>query len=136
FIEGHEKYHELQYFQALMHFFLNDLTTCKKAINNLLNTEIRTNNRMLYRATRLLFILIAYENEDSDFLDYEIRSYRRIFNKVGRDFKIENLIFKMILSDDRRSGNGWKAREREVIKMDLARILSDRPQMSPHKLTT
>lgn len=51
---------------------------------------------VIYKATRLLSILIGYENEDLEYLDYEIRSYKRAFAGKGRLLKIENLLFKVI----------------------------------------
>lgn len=51
---------------------------------------------VIYKATRLLSILIGYENEDLEYLDYEIRSYKRTFTGKGRLLKIEDLLFKII----------------------------------------
>ncbi len=132
-IEGHEKYLELQYFEAVVYFSINDLRRCKKVLNKLLDTEIRTNNQVLYRATRLLFVLISYEKADGDFLEYELRSYRRIFNKMGRTYKMEKLIFNVITVDPPRRGNIWKAREREIIRDKVDTILAERTEMSLNK---
>lgn len=67
----------------------------------------------VYKAAALLQIIIHYELHDLTYLDYEIRSYKRIFTKIGKVSAIERLILSIIKFDpDKKStpvkSNQWK----------------------------
>jgi hypothetical protein len=48
----------------------------------------------IYRAIRLLNVMVYYEKGDSDYLDYEVRSYKRFFGKGHDLLGIEGLLMK------------------------------------------
>lgn len=56
----------------------------------------------VYKASRLMHILIHYELDNLSYLDYEIRSYKRTFKKSGKALRIEQLILMVIKFDPKR----------------------------------
>jgi len=51
---------------------------------------------IIYKAARLLDILIQYENNDLEYLEHVIRSYRRSSKQKGKLLKTEVAIFKTV----------------------------------------
>ena len=51
---------------------------------------------IIYKASSLLSILIHYEDNNFDYLDYEIRSYKRPYPYKEKLLKTELLIFKTV----------------------------------------
>ena len=51
---------------------------------------------VIYKAARLLGIIMHYETNNNVYLDYEIRSYKRTFQNKGKLLKTEKIIFKIV----------------------------------------
>src|SRR5690606_11010081 len=98
-------------------------------INRLLTTERQSAQLPAFRAGRLLHILIRYEQDDLDYLDYEIRSYKRAFSKLGRANKTEKLVFNTITTDPKRRGNAWKEAARKKIAAKQRTIQAEKREM-------
>ncbi|WP_262250131.1 hypothetical protein [Parapedobacter soli] len=128
-IEGHEKQLEYDYFEGLTHFRAQQWNKANKCINRLLTAERQYTQLAVFRAARLLHILIGYEQDDLDYLDYEIRSYKRVFSKFGKAFKTEKLVFNTIAADPKRRGNAWKEAAREKIALKRLAIQSEKREM-------
>ena len=76
----------------------------------------KANHRaMPYKAARLLAIIISYEQKELEYLDYEIRSYKRSLQGKQKLLKTERLIFKVIqlqpdLNHKRKNELLWTAK--------------------------
>ncbi len=132
-VNGHEKQLEYYFFAALTYFMRQQWGKAKKQVNLLVDTAKQTPQHPTYRAGRLLHLLLSYEMDDLEYLDYEIRSYKRAFSKQGKAYKTEKLIFNMITSDPKRRGNAWKAIARKKVAARLAEIASDKRELQLKK---
>ncbi len=128
-LKGHEKQLELLYFQGLVHFLLDQWHQAKSYLSQLQLTNNPNTTFPVYRVGRLLHILLCYELDDLDYLDYEIRSHKRAFSKRGKAYKTEKLLFNIIMTDPKRRGNAWKAKKRIEIEKKLREIKSDKREL-------
>jgi hypothetical protein len=94
-----EKQSELLFFISLTYFKAGNLKKAQKYISEI--TLIRKMNyqSMIYKAARLLDILISYEKKDLEYLDYQIRSYKRFAQQKGKLLKTETVVFKTVKID-------------------------------------
>lgn len=106
--ERHEVQLEYEFFESVAFFNAKQWSRANKRLYFLLAAEKPHKQFLVYRAARLLHILVSYERDDLDYLDYEIRSYKRTFTKLGKGFKVEKLVFNIIAADPVRRGNAWK----------------------------
>lgn len=125
-IDGHEKQLEHDYFVALTWFLQKRWAKAGKALNTLNDRARQHPRHAVYRAGRLLHILLSYERDDLTYMEYEIRSYKRAFRKQGKAFKIEKLVFNTLTSDPKRRGNAWKAMVRKKTATKLAILKADK----------
>lgn len=83
------------------------------------------NHWLICKAARLLNIIVYYERGDTDYLEYEVRSYKRFFKKNYKLLKSEELLLKYIsiLPDARRK----RLPEKDLVKMkaEMADIEKD-----------
>jgi hypothetical protein len=91
-----DRQHELLFSMALTWFIARDFKKAHKCISGILLLEKVDYQSMIYRASRLLNILIYYEKKDFEYLDYEIRSYKRALKGRHRLLEMEKLVFKVI----------------------------------------
>jgi hypothetical protein len=91
-----EKQSELFFGLGLAYFGIKDYKRAQKFINEIVLTGKINYQSVIYKASRLLNILIHYESNNFEFLDYEIRSYKRTFQNKGSLLKTEKMIFKTI----------------------------------------
>ncbi len=107
-VERHEIQLEYEFFESLAFFQSKQWNLANKRMHRVLTAEKHHKQLFVYRAARLLHILVNYEQGDLEYLDYEIRSYKRTFGKLGKAYKTEKLVFNTIGADPRRRGNAWK----------------------------
>jgi len=93
-----EKQIELQLCLGLAYFGIRHFKKAQKFINQIVQTGKPNYQSIVYRASLLLNILIDYETKNLEYLEYEIRSYKRTFQPGNNGLKIEKLIFKTIKS--------------------------------------
>ncbi|MCW3089519.1 MAG: hypothetical protein JWP81_588 [Ferruginibacter sp.] len=91
-----EKQAELHFYCALAYFGKKDFKKAHKYLQVALTDNRDQTQQVIYKAIRLLNIIIYYELKDMDYLHYEIRSYTRSDKRNGSLTKCEKLIFKTI----------------------------------------
>lgn len=91
-----EKQCELLYYIALAYFKINNIKKAQKYINEIILVRKFNYQSLVYRAARLLNMLIRYDDKELEYLDYEIRSYKRSFKDKKKPLQTEILIFKVI----------------------------------------
>ncbi len=103
-----------------VHFFDQQYDKANRYVSRALNEHKPLSASVPYRACRLLHIVIHYETENSAYLDYDIRAYKRFYSQFGRASRVEKLLFKTIQLNpgsaaspgrrrrSRRSGRSWK----------------------------
>lgn len=91
-----EKQNELFFFIGLVYFKIENFKKAHKYINEVILIGKINYQSIIYRACRLLSIVISYEENNLDYLDYEIRSYKRSFQNKGKFLKTEKAVLKVI----------------------------------------
>ena len=124
--ERHEIQLEYEFFESLAFFHAKQWKRANKSIHRLLVAEKHHKHLLVYRAARLLHILVAYEQDELEYLDYEIRSYKRTFSKFGKAYKTEKLLFNTISSDPPRRGKYWKERNWGKVNNQAGVILTEK----------
>lgn len=107
-ISDQKKRIESYYFQALLYFQNKKFTNAKRLLNELFNNNTSSLSFVSFRASKILYILTIYELDDYQYVESEIRAYKRVFQKLGKLSMTEKLVFKLIRSDPKRRGNEWK----------------------------
>ncbi|MBX3239083.1 MAG: hypothetical protein KIT80_09900 [Chitinophagaceae bacterium] len=90
-----EKQWELYFYMAISFYWQNNLNKAHKWINQVLQLHIAHKHWLICKAVRLLNIVIYYELGDNDYLEYEIKAYKRFFEKEHL-LKSELLLFQYI----------------------------------------
>ena len=91
-----DKQTELCFYTALSFFNQKELKKAARSIQTVVLTKRDHHLSAPRRACMLLNIMIHYENRDFEFLDYEIRSYKRLFNAQHKMHLLEQFIFKTV----------------------------------------
>ena len=102
FLVGYEERTELMFYIGLVYFSNGELNKAHKQMAKITAFGKVKEASSAFKVAWLTHILIHYELDNLDFLDYEIRSYKRAFANIGKTLKIENLIFKTIRHDPKR----------------------------------
>ncbi|RZM30126.1 MAG: hypothetical protein EOO88_02095 [Pedobacter sp.] len=113
-----DKHLELLFFLSASYFFNKDLQKANKFIALGILQDKQGSGQLIYRVSRLLRMIIHFEMGTHNYLEYEIRTHKRLFNKSGRSYELERLLFQILLADPRRSTNAkmkliWN-KEREL----------------------
>ncbi len=92
-----EKQWELYFYASLIYYRNNDKKQAHKWLGEIMNESKGQPTMLVCKATRLLNIIIHYERGDAEYIDYEIRSYRRYYRKHDVALlKTELLVFKLM----------------------------------------
>lgn len=118
---NNEKHLELLFFSALTFFLNKDMQKANHYIGIGIAADKNNAKPLIYRASRLLRILIHLELDNMDYLQYEIRAHKRLFGKQGKSFDTEKLLFNLIVADPKRSS---PAKMRQLGKKYLPRLES------------
>jgi len=86
----------LKYNKAYSYFGSGDFKTALQYINDVLNDNESMLRQDIYSFSRLMNLIIHFELENYDFLEYVIRSTNRYLSKQEREYKIEMLCIKHI----------------------------------------
>ena len=106
---NYEKLTELIFYISLISFHEKKFQKSLKQLS-IINTIEKTNfNLSIYKVSRLLQIIIHYELNDLEYLNYEIRSYKRMFKKTGKVSEIEKLILLVVQFDPAKKSHAKKA---------------------------
>jgi hypothetical protein len=87
---------KLLFNSAYSYFGNQEYKRCLQLINVILNDNESTLRQDLFGFSRLLNLMVHLELENFDFLEYEVKSTSRFFNKTERDNKIESFLIKHV----------------------------------------
>jgi hypothetical protein len=90
-----EKQWELYFYNSLSYFGMHNWKKSHQFINEVMRKHQAYSQWLVCKATRLLNIIIYYEKGDTDYIEYEIRSYKRFFGRQQL-LKSELLLFRFI----------------------------------------
>lgn len=111
------------YLHALIIFlYNNDLKNARRAMRKI-NQEAKLFQVFpVYRAARLLNLIINVEMEEYDLLENEIRSIKRAIRQESQAYKTESLVFKYVMMHPipkyaKMRNILWKKLEKEIIEI-------------------
>ncbi|MFK7785582.1 MAG: hypothetical protein AB8B56_10730 [Crocinitomicaceae bacterium] len=86
----------LTYNKAYSYFGIGEYKKALQYLNEVLNDNEQNLRQDIYSFARLFNLVIHYELENYDFLDYVVKSTNRYLSKHERDYQIENTCIKHI----------------------------------------
>lgn len=86
----------LTYNKAYSYFGIGEYKKSLSYLNEVLNDNEQNLRQDIYSFSRLFNLVIHYELENYDFLDYVIKSTNRYLSKQDRDFEVETVCIKHI----------------------------------------
>ncbi len=86
----------LTYNKACSYFGIGEYKKALQYLNEVLNDNEQNLRQDIYSFARLFNLVIHYELENYDFLDYVVKSTNRYLSKHDRDYQIENTCIKHI----------------------------------------
>jgi len=89
-----EKQMELFFCCGLAYYKMKNFKKANKYLNEVILVGKINFQSMVYKASRLLTIVIHYEDNNLDYLQYAMRSYKRSSNNKGKLLKTEIIILK------------------------------------------
>ncbi len=110
-----EQYVSFCYYSAVSHFAQEDYKKALNLINEVLNDNEQNLRQDIYNFARMMNLIIHYELENYDFIDYVIKSLNRYLNKQERKQETEFLLIKAI----RKLAKNPSAVEKQHIFEDL-----------------
>jgi hypothetical protein len=88
---------EIYFYTSLAYFGLGQWRKAHEQINVVMQRHKSQPQLYVCRALRLLNILVYYERGEASYLEYEIRSYKRMIKKGYSFSKTENMLLKFVL---------------------------------------
>ncbi|MCJ8290081.1 MAG: hypothetical protein HRT58_10490 [Crocinitomicaceae bacterium] len=86
----------LTYNKAYSYFGIGEYKKALQYLNEVLNDNEQNLRQDIYSFARLFNLVIHYELENYDFLDYVVKSTNRYLSKHDRDYQIENTCIRHI----------------------------------------
>jgi tetratricopeptide (TPR) repeat protein len=86
----------LLYNTAYSYFGIGEYKKALSYLNDVLNDNEQNLRQDLYSFSRLLNLILHYELENYDFLEYVIKSTNRYLSRYERDYQIEDVVIKHI----------------------------------------
>lgn len=121
-----EKQWELYFYCSLVFFANKEWKKAHQYISEVMQHHKMQPQLFICKAIRLLNIIIYYEIGDIDYLEYEIRSYKRLFGKKHPLLKTEKLLLKAILAKPSIKRKRLPLLEHKKIKKEINEISTDK----------
>jgi tetratricopeptide (TPR) repeat protein len=116
----------LTYNKANSYFGIGDFKKALYNINLVLNDNEQNLRQDIYSFSRLLNLVIHYELENFDFLEYVIKSTNRYFSKQERGYEVEAVCIKYIRRLAKSITLMEKHSELQALRDELNELLKDR----------
>lgn len=91
-----KKQAELLFYTALCFYHTKNFKKAIRFLNEVLLKKTINYSLPCYRVCRLFNIVLQYEMKDLEYLDYEIRSYKRFFSGKNGLLPLEKYLFKIV----------------------------------------
>ncbi len=115
----------LLYNKAYSCFGIGEFKKALSYINTVLNDNEQNLRQDIYSFSRLFNLVLHFELENYDFLEYVIKSTNRYLNKQERSFEVENVCIKHIRKLSKTFQSNEKIIILEKMKDELDELLKD-----------
>lgn len=116
----------LNYYKAISFFGVGEFKKSLNYLNEILNDNEQVLRQDIYSFARLLNLLIHFELENYDFLEYVIKSTSRYLNKYERDYRIEHVLIKHVRKLTRSTANINREDVFTKMKLEIDSLLESR----------
>ena len=115
----------LTYNKAYSYFGTGDYKKALQYINEVLNDNEQNLRQDIYSFSRLFNIVIHYELENYDFLEYVVKSTNRYLSKQERDYQVENVCIKSIRKLAKTAETVNRVEIFEKMQSEISELLND-----------
>lgn len=116
----------LTYNKAVSYFGVGDYKKALQYVNLVLNDNEQNLRQDIYSFARLFNLVVHYELENFDFLEYVIKSTNRYFSKQERNFEVESLCIRYIRKLAKAMSLMERQTELQQMRLELDELLKDR----------
>lgn len=95
-VSDYDKHSEFLFYISRVFYHSGDYKKAQKNLSEILLLGKINLQSLVYKAARLLSMIIHFLEDNQEYLEYEIRSYKRAYQKHGKLLKTEKLLFKAI----------------------------------------
>lgn len=114
------------YHKAISFFGVGDYKKALFYINEVLNDNEQNLRQDIYSFARIFNLVLHYELENYDFLEYVIKSTNRYLSKQGRAFEAENVLIKSIRKLSKAMTQNERNEIYKSLKEELDEVMLDR----------
>lgn len=119
------------YNTAYAYFGVGEYRKALKNINDVLNDNEKMLRQDIYSFSRIFNLIIHFELNNHDFLEYDMKSTQRYLNKHEKDYEVEKLFMKEMralarLGDEsgrKKRFEGFKKSLDELLKIDRENVI-------------
>lgn len=115
----------LTYNKAYSYFGIGDFKTALAYLNEVLNDNEQNLRQDVYSFARMFNLIVHFELENYDFLEYVVKSTNRYLSKQERDYQIENTCLKYIRKLAKAANALDKIDYFEQMKKEVSELLKD-----------
>lgn len=115
----------LTYNKAYSYFGIGDYKKALSYLNEVLNDNEQNLRQDVYSFARLFNLVIHYELENYDFLEYIVKSTNRYLSKHERDYQIENAFIKYIRKLSKTTIQSNRLEIFEAMRKEITELLKD-----------
>lgn len=121
------KEQEIQFLYNLAYanFGIGEYKNALSCLNEVLNDNEQNLRQDIYSFARLFNLIIHYELENFDFLEYVAKSTNRYLNKTERDYKIESVFVKQIKKLAKANSSIHTLEILETIQQEISELMKD-----------
>jgi len=117
-----------QYNKAYSYFGNGEYKRALNTLNEVLNDNEQRLRQDIYSFARIFNLIIHYELENYDFLEYVVKSTNRYLNKHERDYEIEQCVIKHIRKLAKTITNNQRTEILEKMKEEVAILMKDQQE--------
>jgi hypothetical protein len=114
-----------QYNKAYAFFGNNEFKRALSTLNEVLNDNEQRLRQDIYSFARIFNLIIHFELENYDFLEYVIKSTNRYLSKHERDYEIENTVIKHMRKLAKTITNSQRIEILEKMKVEVDGLMND-----------
>lgn len=87
---------QISLYISITYIGLQQFSLARKAITPTLNAEREIYSMPVFRAVRLIYLIILYEIADFDLIEFEVRSVKRQIKATERSLQLEKMLLKFV----------------------------------------
>ena len=116
------------YNRAYSYFGIGDYKKALSVINEVLNDNEQNLRQDIYSFARIFNLIIHYELENYDFLEYVVKSTNRYLSKQDRDYEIENVVIKFIRKLGKSGNNSQRIEILSKMNEEVNELMKDQQE--------